>query len=348
MATHRNSSSGSARRATLADVAEAAGVHTSLVSRVLRDDPRGFASAQTRARILEAAHDLGYRPNASAQGLRSSRTMTLGLLLPGFTSPLYSSIAHGVEETAAANGYGLVLGTHAAGDPHETITNMLMHGRVDAMLVASGRIEDNALRQLASRAPSRVVLLNRQVRSVNASVILRDSDAAILAVQHLVELGHTHIGGVFGPPTLDTMVRRMKGFRAALRSAGLTPVTAAEQGRDYQAGYHGASKLMSATHPPSALVTATFPMGIGALAAMRDLGRRVPDQVSIITIHNDQLADFLTPPLTTVALPAVELGTQAVNLAIDMASGGRARRIVVPDEPVLVPRSSTDHPPPAE
>jgi LacI family transcriptional regulator len=343
-----DSSSGSVRRATLADVAAAAGVHTSLVSRVLRDDPRGFASAQTRARILQAAKDLGYRPNASAQGLRSSRTMTLGLLLPGFTSPLYSAIARGVEETAAANGYGLVLGTHAAGDPHETITNMLMHGRVDAMLVASGRIEDNALRQLASRAPSRVVLVNRQVRGVNASVILRDSDAADVAVRHLIDLGHTHIGGVFGPPTLDTMVRRMKGFRNALKSAGLNPVTAVEQGRDYHAGYHGACKLMSATRPPSALVTATFPMGIGALAAMRDLGRRVPDQVSIITIHNDQLADFLTPALTAVALPAAELGTQAVRLALDMARGGRPRRVVVPDEPRLVPRSSTGPPPSSE
>jgi LacI family transcriptional regulator len=334
-----------ARRATLADVAEAAGVHVSLVSRVLRDDPRGFASAQTRARILEAARELGYRPNASAQGLRSSRTMTLGLLLPGFTSPLYAAIAHGVEQTAATHGYGLVLGTHAAGDPHETITTMLMHGRVDAMLVASGRIEDNALRQLSVRAPSRVVLLNRQVRGVNASVILRDGDAADLAVRHLVGLGHSRIGGIFGPPTLDTMVRRMKGFRSALKVAGLTPVIAAEQGRDYRAGYGGAQKLFSAASPPTALVTATFPMGIGALAAMRDLGLDVPGQVSVITIHNDQLADFLTPPLTTVILPAAELGVQAVGLALEMAQGGRPRRVVVPQEPTLAIRASTDRPP---
>lgn len=209
------------RRPTLADVAAAVGVHTSLVSRVLRDDPRGFASAETRSRILETAEALGYTANVAARGLRNARTTTLGLLLPGFTSPMYTALAKSVEEHAAARSYGLVLGTHAAGDPHETITNMLMQGRVDAMLVASGRIEDKALRRLAEWAPHRVVLLNRQVRAVKASVVLRDGDAAALAVQRLADLGHRRIGGVFGPPSLDTMVRRRTG--TGRRFAGQGP-----------------------------------------------------------------------------------------------------------------------------
>ena len=334
-----------AARVRLADVASAAGVHASLVSRVLRGDPRGFASEETRARILEAAADLGYRPNASAQGLRNSRTMTLGLVLPGFTSPLYAAIAHGVEKGAAASGYGLVMGTHAAGDPSETITNMLMQGRVDAMLVASGRIEENAVRQLAARAPTRVILLNRQVRGVRASVILRDDDAADLAVRHLADLGHSRIGGVFGPPSLDTMVRRMKGYRRATARHGLADVIASERDRDYAAGFHGATQLMSSAAPPTALVTATFPMGVGALAALRARGHRVPEDVSVVTIHDDQLADYLSPSLTTVSLPATELGARGVALAIAMAQGEQPCRVIGSDAPRLVQRESTGVPP---
>ncbi|WP_033415882.1 LacI family DNA-binding transcriptional regulator [Streptomyces canus] len=330
------------RRPTLADVAAAAGVHTSLVSRVLRDDPRGFASAETRSRILAAAEALGYRANVAARGLRNARTTTLGLLLPGFTSPMYTALAKSVEEHAALKGYGLVMGTHAAGDPHETITNMLMQGRVDAMLVASGRIEDKALRQLAEWAPHRVVLLNRQVMAVRASVVLRDSDAAALAVRHLADLGHRRIGGVFGPPSLDTMVRRLQGYRAAVRSTGVEALTASCKERDYAAGFNGVQRLLAdGANPPTAIFAATFPMGVGALAAARAMGLTVPEQLSVIALHDDDLAGFLTPPLTTVALPVKELGVQAVELALDMAAGGEPRRIVVPQSPEVIERAST-------
>ncbi|MFF4053742.1 LacI family DNA-binding transcriptional regulator [Streptomyces chartreusis] len=340
MTTDRKSTG--SQRPTLADVAAAVGVHTSLVSRVLRDDPRGFASAETRSRILAAAESLGYRANVAARGLRNARTTTLGLLLPGFTSPMYTALAKSVEEHAAARGYGLVLGTHAAGDPHETITNMLMQGRVDAMLVASGRIEDQALRRLAEWAPHRVVLLNRQVRAVKASVVLRDGDAAALAVQRLADLGHRRIGGVFGPASLDTMVRRRHGYREAIRSTGADALTVSLEGRDYAAGFSGAKRLLAAeANRPTAIFAATFPMGVGALAAAQAMGLAVPEQLSIVALHDDDLAGFLTPALTTVALPVKELGIEAVELALDMAAGGEPRRVVVPQSPHLIERAST-------
>jgi LacI family transcriptional regulator len=329
------------RRPTLADVAAAVGVHTSLVSRVLRDDPRGFASAETRSRILAAAESLGYRANVAARGLRNARATTLGLLLPGFTSPMYTALAKSVEEHAAARGYGLVLGTHAAGDPNETITNMLMQGRVDAMLVASGHIEDAALRRLAEWAPHRVVLLNRQVRAVKASVVLRDADAAALAVQHLADLGHRRIGGVFGPPSLDTMVRRRHGYREAIRSTEAEALTVSLEGRDYAAGFSGTQRLLAAGSRPTAIFAATFPMGVGALAAARAADLAVPEQLSIVALHDDDLAGYLSPALTTVALPVKELGVQAVELALDMAAGGEPRRVVVPQSPRLIERAST-------
>lgn len=329
------------RRPTLADVARLASVDVSLVSRVLRDDPKGFASEDTRARIKHAAKTLGYRANASARGLRNSKTKTFGLLLPGFTSPVYSSIAQGVEQQAKKRGYGLVLGTHAAGDPHETITDMLMHGRVDAMMVASGQIEDESLRELVERAPRSVVLVNRQVRGVSASVVLRDSDAAALAVSHLFELRHRSVCGIFGSHTLDTMVRRRSGFLAACEKQAITGTTIEVRDRDYAAGYEGALRALRHSSAPTALIAGTFPMGVGALAAVRDAGIIVPDDVSVLALHTDQLADFLSPRLSTVSLPTWQLGAEAVELATVLAEGGTPRRIVVPDPPRLLLRDST-------
>lgn len=329
------------RRPTLADVARMAGVDASLVSRVLRNDPRGFASAETRERIRAAAEEVGYRANAAARGLRSARTMTLGLLLPGFSSPVYSSIAHGVEERAGEHGYGLVLGTHAAGDPHETITDMLMHGRVDGLLVSSGRIEDRALRRLVGQVPQSVVLVNRQVRGVAASVVLRDADASAVAVAHLAELGHRRICGIFGPGSLDTMVRRRRGFLAACAERGVEASVVEMPERDQRAGFSGVRRALDSDPRPTAVVAGTFPMAVGALAGLHHAGIDVPGRMSVVAVHNDDLADYLVPRLTTVAMPTERLGAEAVELAIALINGGEPRRVVVPDPPRLVRRDST-------
>ncbi|MGV9800949.1 LacI family DNA-binding transcriptional regulator [Mycobacterium sp. NPDC003449] len=329
------------QRPTLADVARIAGVDPSLVSRVLRNDLRGFASSETRERIRRAAHEIGYRANASARGLRSNRTMTLGLLLPGFSSPVYSAIAHGVETRANEYGYGLVLGTHAAGDPHETISDMLMRGSVDALLVSSGRIEDDALRRLVKQLPQSLVLVNRQVRGVSASVVLRDADAAAVAVRHLTDLGHRRICAILGPRTLDTMVRRRRGFTDECAKLGVAATTVEMPERDRAAGFDATMRVLERRSRPTAIVAATFPMAVGALAALHQRGIAVPAQLSVVSLHDDDLANYLVPPLTTVWLPAERLGAEAVDLALGLIEGDRPRRVTVPDEPHIVRRDST-------
>lgn len=329
------------RRPTLADVARIANVDPSLVSRVLRNDPRGFASSDTRERILEAASQVGYRANAVARGLRNSRTMALGLLLPSFTSPVYSAIAHGVEQRANELDYGLVVGTHAAGDPHETISDMLMRGSVDGLLVSSGRIEDAALRRLVGQVPQSLVLVNRQVRGVAASVVLRDADASAVAVRHLAQLGHRRICAVLGPPTLDTMVRRRRGFIDECTHLGVEAMVVEMPERDRAAGFDAAMRAMERAPRPTSIVASTFPMAIGVLAALYQRGSVVPHDVSVVSLHDDDLANYLVPPLTTVWLPAERLGIEAVDLCLTLIEGGRPRRVVVPDEPHIVHREST-------
>ncbi|MDV3128413.1 LacI family transcriptional regulator [Mycobacterium sp. 21AC1] len=332
------------RRPTLADVARMAEVDPSLVSRVLRNDMRGFASAETRDRIHRAASEIGYRANASARGLRSNRTMALGLLLPGFSSPVYSAIAHGVEMRANQFGYGLVLGTHAAGDPHETISEMLMRGSVDALMVSSGHIEDDALRRLVNQMPQSLVLVNRQVRGVAASVVLRDADAAAVAVRHLVDLGHRRLCAILGPRNLDTMVRRRRGFVSECEKLGVGATTIEMPERDRAAGFDATMRVLERRLQPTAIVAATFPMAVGALAALHQRDMAVPDELSVVSLHDDDLANFLVPPLTTVWLPTERLGAEAVDLALALIEGGRPRRVTVPDEPHIVRRHSTAAP----
>ena len=273
--------------------------------------------------------------------------MALGLLLPGFSSPVYTAIAHGVETRANEFGYGLVLGTHAAGDPHETISEMLMRGSVDALLVASGRIEDDALRRLVTQMPRSLVLVNRQVRGVAASVVLRDADAAAVAVRHLVDLGHRRICAMFGPRTLDTMVRRRQGFLSECAKLGVEATTIEMAERDRAAGFDATMRVLERRPRSTAMVAATFPMAVGALAALHQREIAVPAEISVVSLHDDDLANFLIPPLTTAWLPAERLGAEAVDLALALIKEGRPRRVTVPDEPHIVRRHSTAAPPQA-
>jgi LacI family transcriptional regulator len=185
------------------------------------------------------------------------------------------------------------------------------------------------------------VLVNRQVRGIASSVVLRDGDAAALGVEHLYGLGHRSVCGVFGPSTLDTMVRRRRGFLRACARLEMHGTTVAMPGRDYAAGHAGGLRALGSAGAPTALLAGTFPMAVGALAAVHEAGHAVPDAVSVLSLHDDVLAEYLVPRLSAVALPAERLGAEAVDLALALLAGGKPRRVVVPDPPQLVVRGTT-------
>lgn len=329
------------RRVTIRDVASMAGVDVSLVSRVVNDHPKASAAPETRARIMQAVQQLGYRANPVARGLRMARTFTIGLLLADLSNPMYAAVISGAEDEALRNGFALLIGTHHEGGSESTFARLLDQGRVDGLLVASGLKRDAFIRQVATSGAGPVVLVNRRVRGVAASVVVDDARGTGLAVDHLVGFGHTDIAGLFGPTHIDTSQRRRAGFESACKRAGIAGVSVTCHSWNAEAGYLAARELLARPDPPTAIFASTFLMGIGVLRAAREARIPVPRRLSVVALHDSDLGDYLDPPLTAIAMPSWQMGAAAVDLLVDVLGGGAPRHVVVPDAPVLVRRASS-------
>ena len=327
---------GSTSPVTLKDVAIAANVDVSVVSRVLRNDPRQSVRPETRTRILDAAARLNYRPNTSARSLKTSRSMALGLLLPDLANLAYAPIARGAQQSAAAAGYGLLITSGAVSE------NMrMLEGRVDGVLVASATsgLDQEELR--SSRLP--VLLVNRREPAGTASVRVDDEAGSALATEYLVSLGHRSVGLIAGPQNTDTARRRRRGFVTKTAEAGVE-ASIAEGGYSEMGGYSAMMRLMARTPAPTAVFAAHFGAAIGAMGAARRLGLRIPGDVSIIGFDDLPVAMHLDPPLTTVRMPLVEMGEHAVERLLLLIQGEPVGDVVLDIAPELVVRGSAAAP----
>jgi LacI family transcriptional regulator, galactose operon repressor len=331
----------------LADVAKAAGVGTSIVSRVLNSDPTVSIRPETRERILQAARELEYRPNAFARGLKLARTMTIGMVIPNLAYPVNAEIIRGAERAAAAAGYVILL---ADADEFlqtgEAYQRLLLEQRVDGLLIASASTEEPFLRELVTKGLP-FVLLNRRVPHIGPCVSVDDGRGVALAVEHLAALGHRRIAHIGGPRDVDTARRRLAGFRAGMRAAGLRIRTGqvAESPYEEEGGKQAMVRLLELRPRPTAVVVWSLAAAVGALAAANERGVTVPAELSIVGFHDAPIAAYLHPPLTTVRMPLGEMAERGVGVLLDLIQrpqrGGRARDIVVSDAPVLVERGST-------
>lgn len=320
----------------------------STVSRVLRDDPGAHVAETTRARIRDAAVRLGYVPNASARSLAMRRTSTIGLLVPSTTSLVFGDVISGASEAAMALGYVLVIADASElGRANDAVRRLVLEGRVDGLLIASGTIADKIADDLADSYHDCVVL-NRRIGSRSASIIEDDELGMYLCTNELLQHGHTEIVCLTGPPNIDTARRRVAGFRRALREAGL-PVRARHVVNtpfDEAGGHDGMQQILSRRDRPTAVASASLPVAIGAMAAAAEAAVRIPDDLSLTAFHDAPIAAYLSPPLTTVAMPLSELGRQAVHMLHERLNGARGalHRKVEEPRPVLVRRQSVATP----
>ncbi|MEV0825376.1 LacI family DNA-binding transcriptional regulator [Nonomuraea rubra] len=299
-------------RVTLADVAAMARVDRAVVSRVVNKDPTLNIRQETRERVLAAIDELGYRPNVAARSLRTSRAHMFGLFIPDFANPVYAEIIKGAEAEAAAQGYVLVTGS-ATGAGLGEYMDRIGQGRIDGLLLA-GTGDDTSLTRQLDQAAIPWLMLNNRSRGVKRYVILDDQRAAALAVEHLVRLGHRRIAHLAGPSRADTAARRSAGYSAAMREAGLPegPIVAA----DYTpaGGAAAVARLLAGSEPPTAVFVANVASAIGAMEGVRAAGLEIPRDVSIVAVHDLDLASYLYPALTTVRMPLAELGRRGVTL----------------------------------
>ena len=330
---------------TLSDVAAHAGVSVSVVSRVLSNAPSARVSVETRARIHAAASELEYRPNFAARALKSSRTHVIALVVPDLTNAIFTELMRGVEEEAMAREY-MVLLSRAEGIPQaeEAIPRLVGEGRVDGVLVQVGdnMREDDLKVLLSGRVPA--LLINSTHRGHVGSVALEDERAARMATDHLISLGHRRIALISGLPQSGTAGRRRAGFLAAMKDAGLDVSDELVTTLGYEPDDGGAAlrELAALRERPTAIVVANMNAAYGVLVEARALGIRVPEELSVVAIHDAWTAASTWPPLTTIKLPLYELGRAALGALVDRISSGTVEDTVVRDPaPELILREST-------
>jgi DNA-binding LacI/PurR family transcriptional regulator len=334
------------RRPTLKDVAKAAGVDPSLVSKVLNEDPRVSLTEATRARILSAVQELGYRPNLRARGLRLSRTWTLAAVFPDLRNPVYVPIVEGARRRAAARGYGLILGTaDGPSSADQRWVERLLHDRVvDGLLLASGQASDELLSDIASEAAP-VVVVNRKVSGVDSCVLVDDAAACRIAAEHLASLGHERVGVISGPKTSrgdsDSSTRRVHAFVERMRELGGEVTENYADDWDARAGLNAATTLLTKAPEVTAIYGTTVMLALGILKAAHKLDLGVPERLSVISLHDTEAAAFTEPALTTVALPMEDLGALGVDRLIDKIEGKSVGFEVMDVAPQLILREST-------
>jgi len=331
--------------ATLSDVAALAGVSISAVSRVLSNAPSARVSADTRSRIEQAAQSLGYRPNFAARALKFSRSEVVALIVPDLTNAVFSELMRGVEDEAHERGYLVLLaraeGLRSGGD---AIRRLIGEGRVDGVLMQVGdSTSDDDLRPLLDGdAPT--VFVNSRQEGHTGSVILPDALAARIAVGHLAELGHRDIGFINGVPRADSARRREQGFLSQMADEHLTVrdrwVT--RLGYEPAQGRAALGVIADAGPMPSAIVVANVNAALGVLLEARVRGIRVPEELSIVAIHDAWPAENTWPPLTAVRMPLYELGRLSMTAIYErLTAGVTADRVVDAALPELVAREST-------
>jgi DNA-binding LacI/PurR family transcriptional regulator len=335
--------------ANLKDVARRAGVDPSTASRVLRDDPTQQVRPETRQRIIDAARDLKYRPNALARGLRTRRTDTLGLIIPSLDNLGFADVTHGIQSAAAAAGklVMVVEAEAAAGASNSVYERLIGDGRLDGMIVAFASLDDDLVAQLGEREIP-LVLVNRRTSRVHGSVVVDDERGSRMAVEHLIRLGHRRIGYIGLGADTDTARRRLTGYGTGMTSAGIPidPRWLAAGSPTEDGGRSAIETVLKATpgNPPTAFFVASLMSAIGALAALAAAGLRVPSDVSLVTFNDHPFAAHTAPPLTTVRMPNFRMGQEAVKMLIDAFAGVPVRDLVIDDAPEIVVRASTAAP----
>lgn len=338
---------GRARRPTLDDVARAAGVSYQTVSRVVNDHPR--VADTTRARVLRAISDLGYRPNRTARSLATRRTNTVGIV--GFDTRYFgpAQVLVSIEAALKREGYGLSFASidgvtvSAVQRVSAEMSNRDLDGII--MMAALAGVEVEAIASLFGDTP--LVMVDAPPGAGVHSVAVDQAHGVGLAVEHLVGLGHAHVCEISGPLRWHDARERHESWRSALLAAGVTPGVSMEADWTAAGGYAAARRLLASGAPCTAIVAGNDQMALGAMRALRESGRRVPDDVSVVGFDDVPEAPYFEPPLTTVRQDLEALGVHCVDYLttlIDARQTPRHQRVLYP---TFVVRSSTGPPPDA-
>ena len=330
--------------ASLQEVARAAGVSPSTVSRTLsRPD---LVNGETRERVEAAVRELGYRPSRVARRLRVARGYSelIGLVIPDLQNPFFADVARGVEDVAARHGYTVLIGNSDEDVEKEArYLNAMMAEAVDGIILPPSCEGRSAAVDLA-RAGVPLVCVDRRLDKARADTVVVDNvRGAADATEHLIALGHRRIGYLEGKQGVSTTRERLEGYLAALVAQGIESdpgLLVAGDSRP-ESGRRLAAKLLERPDRPTALLVGNGMMTLGAVEAIHAQGLRIPDEVAVVGYDDMPWALALTPALTVVRQPGYELGLRAMELLRQRIHEPERSFTTVMLQPELVVRGST-------
>jgi len=303
---------------TIRDVAQLAQVSPATVSKVLNNAPH--VSEATRQRVYNAVRKLDFRPNVIARSLKINQTATLGLITDDLEGVFTMSMMRGIEEVASAQGFSVFL-CNSYGDSAREKAHLetLVAKQVDGVILLSGyRVRERGAPALdIGHMP--VVYLYQYTKDINAPCIVPDDEGGgLLGTRHLLDAGRKRIAFINGPPHYEATHLRLRGYRHALETHGLTFDPALIRAGKWHAssGYQMTHELMTLPQPPDAIFCASDSLAAGALDALHELGLNVPDDVAVVGFDNRYFSAHQRPPLTTVALPLYEMGALAGEILL--------------------------------
>jgi len=318
-------------RVTLKDVAKLAGVSAKTVSRVVND--QGEISDATRDRVLVAIEELGYRPNRLARSLTTGTTQSVGLIIPDISEPFFPELILGAESVARERGYNVFL-CNANRDPELELryVDLLTERQVDGLMIAGSRLEQEGLKT-ATQGRS-VVILTPYVIPDALLFSIDDFEGGRQAGEYLVSLGHRRIGFIEGTWSRSAKYRS-KGLAGAMESAGICSeklVAGSVSPVCVESGREEALRVLREHPSLTALVCYNDVLALGVLQACAQVGKRVPDDLSVLGFDDIPESSRSAPPLTTVHFDRHHIGVAMMTKLIDVIEGksDRDERVIIP------------------
>ncbi len=301
---------------TIKDVARQADVSVATVSRVFSG--ANVVSTETTRKIRDVAAALRYTPHGGARSLITRKTNTIGVLLPDLYGEFFSELIRGIDVAARRAGFHILVSLSHADRSEIEEAMRAMRGRVDGVLLMSPHVDAESLSNIPANLPV-VLVCSASGGSEVDSVTIQNFRGARAMVAHLISLGHRQIAIIKGAAGNYDSAERLRGYRTALRDAGISVERALEVDGDFtEAGGHAAALQLIGRNPrPTAVFAANDCMAIGALSAFREQGVRVPDEMAVGGFDDIPLARYMDPPLSSVHVPICELGERAVVRLLD-------------------------------
>jgi DNA-binding LacI/PurR family transcriptional regulator len=322
---------------TMRQIAERANVSIGTVSHVINET--AAVRPKLRERVLEAIRSMGYQPSALAQGLRKNRTNMLGMVIPDITNPFFPSVVRGVEDVAYKRSFRVIL-CNTDNDPAKeaSYVSELRSYRISGLLIipAGGADITGHLKAYAA-ASVPVVCIDRVPDGWKGdAVLVANTEGAYQATRHLIQMGHKRLAVISGPLGLTNSAERLKGFTRALDEAAIAiePEFVQESRFDTVSGHQAALRLLRMLPRPTAIFACNDLMAFGVLQAVRELGLRCPEDISIAGFDSLEFTKFTDPSLTSVYQPGYQLGATAARLLLERVDGLRSapKKVLLPTD----------------